>query len=157
MYQIYQIMPGDTLDAIASRNNTTVDELRKINGLNSATTLVPGNFIVVPRSENKYYDEYIVKKGDNLYSLAQTHHTNVDQILLLNGLKPSEFLYPGQELLIPKEGVSFYVTKDGDTLKMVADALKTTVQQLIEQNNNIYLSNEQLIVSEQQNREETSE
>ena len=40
---------------------------------------------------------------------------------------------------------------------MVADALKTTVQQLIEQNNNIYLSNEQLIVSEQQNREVTSE
>ena len=33
MYQIYQVQPYDTLDNIARNFNTTIDELKKINGI----------------------------------------------------------------------------------------------------------------------------
>ena len=34
MYQIYQVAPNDTIASIAGKFNTTIDEIRRLNGLN---------------------------------------------------------------------------------------------------------------------------
>ena len=146
MYQIYQVLPNDDINEIAKKFNTTVDNLIDINGLSYPVRLVPGNYIVVPKVESDYFETYVVKKGDNLYSIASRYGTDVATLELLNGLKKNEFIYPNQELLIPREGVSVYITKENDTIKSVADSLGMTWQELIEQNDTIYLLEDQLIV-----------
>ena len=35
MYKIYQVEYGDTIDKIAARTNTTSDNIKNINGINS--------------------------------------------------------------------------------------------------------------------------
>ena len=50
-------------------------------------------------SSNNYID-YVVKSGDNLYSIAKKYNTTVDEIKKLNGLT-SNLLSIGMELKIP--------------------------------------------------------
>lgn len=145
MYQIYQIEPNDTIALIAQKFNTTIDELRRINGMSMNSMLNPGNYIVVPGMQNNMYQMYTVKQGDNLYQIAMTLGTTVKNLLLINGLKEGEFIYPGQQLLIPNEGVNIYVTED-ETLDSVANKLGVSMQDLIEQNKSIYLLPEQIII-----------
>jgi membrane-bound lytic murein transglycosylase D len=42
---------------------------------------------------------YVVRKGDNLSSIAQKYHTTVATLMRINGLKKS-IIFPGQEILV---------------------------------------------------------
>ena len=64
----------------------------------------------------------------------------------INGLNIDEYIYPGQTLLIPKKGITVYITSVGDTIQSVSKKLNTTAQGLVYNNNNIYLLPDQLIV-----------
>ena len=55
MYQIYQVAPNDSLSSIATKFNTTIDEIRRINGMALNTMLMPGSYIVIPKVENGLY------------------------------------------------------------------------------------------------------
>ena len=66
----------------------------------------------------------------------------------MNGLEINEYIYPGQRLIVPKPGVKVYITKDGDTIKTVAEEIGTSDTSLIVYNPNIYLLPEQLIAYE---------
>ena len=48
--------------------------------------------------------------------------------------------------MVPKNGVSFYVTRNDDTLDTVVDRFGTNASDLARQNKIIYLTNDQLIV-----------
>lgn len=145
MYQIYQIAANDTLASIAQKFNTTIDELRRINGMGMNYMLNPGNYIVIPSMQNNMYKTYIVKKGDNLYQIAMENGTTVQNLLLINGLEESGYIYPNQQILIPNEGVNIYVTEE-ETLSDVSNKLGISMQDLIEQNTSIYLLPEQIII-----------
>ena len=111
MYTIYQIMVGDTLESIASKFNTDVNNLLKINNIDN-NTLFPGNSIVVPRN-NSYLMEYIVKEGDTIYSIARKNNVSKDTLLSLNGLNEYDYIYPNQQILIPMENVGTYLKSIG--------------------------------------------
>lgn len=145
MYQIYQIATNDTLPSIAQKFNTTIDELRKINGMGMNYMVSPGNYLVVPNLMNDMYKAYTVNQGDNLYKIAMSNGTTIQNLLLINGLKENEFIYPGQQILIPNEGVNIYVTEE-ETLDDVAKKAGVSIQDLIEQNSSIYLLPEQIII-----------
>lgn len=145
MYQIYQIAANDTLAAIAQKFNTTIDELRRLNGMGMNYMLSPGNYIVIPSNQNNMYQTYTVKKGDTLYQIAMDKGTTVQNLLLINGLKESDYIYPDQQILIPGEGVNIYVTEN-ETLNSVASKLGMSTEDLINQNNSIYLLPEQIII-----------
>lgn len=144
MYQVYQIAPNDTLASIAQKHNTTIDELRRINGMGMNYLLTPGNYIVIPKMQNDMYQTYIVKKGDNLYQIAMEMGTTVQNLLLINGLEDSGYIYPNQQLLIPNKDVGVYVTEE-ETLTSVANKLGISETDLINQNQSIYLIPEQII------------
>ena len=84
-------------------------------------------------------------QGDTLYDIARRYNVSVDNLALLNGLDKQDFIYPGQEILVPKKDVKFYITKAGDTIVSVADYFETTIENLLEQNSVIYLLPEQLL------------
>ena len=141
MYKTYQVLAKDTWENIASKFHTSVDALQELNGM---TMLIPGSIIVVPKVvESDYFTKYTIQKGDNLYEISKKFHTNVDVLLNANGLEKDDYLYPGQELLIPREGIAMYVTKEGETLVDVSKKLGTTQSSLIQDNEFIYLLPEQ--------------
>ena len=49
--------------------------------------------------------------------------------------------------MIPKSGYSFYITKEGDTLNLVADRFNRKIDELTKMNTTIYLLPGQLMIN----------
>lgn len=95
----YVVRPGDSLWLIAQRYNTTVDAIKKLNGLTSDMLSI-GQTLKIPSTQPLPYIEYTVRPGDTLWLLAQRYGTTVESIRKLNGLT-SDILNIGQVLRIP--------------------------------------------------------
>ena len=146
MYQIYQIMPGEDLQIIANKFNTTEENLVNINGLMMPYMLQPGNYLVVPKTNNnELFYEYTVIKGDNLYSIAGRYQTDVDTLQKLNGLEDNAYLYPNQKLLIPKENIGVYITEE-ESLEDISNKSGIDFNTLWQQNKKIQVMPDQVIV-----------
>lgn len=143
MYKVYQVMPGETLDSIAKKLGTTIEKLMELNG---NIVLTPGMNIIVPTSGNDLFKTYTVKQGDNMYAIARTNNVNYEDLIRLNGLDKEDYIYPGQEILIPNENVEIYITEEGSTLKDAVSNLGADVNSIIMQNDTLYLQPDQLIV-----------
>jgi len=147
MYKIYQVEYGDTIDIIANKTNTTSDNIKNINGFNSDGDLVVGSLIIVPKETDKVFENYIVKAGDSVYSIARMYNVDPDTLLMLNGLNKNDYIYPNQEIIVPLQGVSIYVTKQGDTIDGVITNLGIDANTLNKQNKRIFLIEDQLIIN----------
>lgn len=100
-YIIYEVRKGDSLWKIANNNNTTVDELIKLNNLDNLTLQI-GEKIKIPiTEEEKPITVYVVKSGDTLWSIAKANNTDVNTLKQINNLK-SNLLSLGQEIIIPQ-------------------------------------------------------
>jgi murein DD-endopeptidase MepM/ murein hydrolase activator NlpD len=86
------------------------------------------------------FDEYTVRKGDNLYEIAEDFNSSVKVIRNANDLE-STVIHSGQELIIPKTGmgggldtdfydVIAYKVQPGDTLEKLAQRYHTTVNRI---------------------------
>ena len=145
MYQIYQMMPGDDLETVANKFNTTKENIMAINGFSSVTMLMPGTYMVVPKMNDETYYTYTVQQGDNLYSIARRFGVTSDAIESLNGLKKNEYIYPTQELLIPTEGLSTYITEE-ETLEDISKKSGVSLSDLVEQNKSLYVLPDQVVI-----------
>lgn len=85
---------------------------------------------------NEIYINYIVKRGDTLYSIAKKYNTTVNSIKNLNSLV-SDNIGVGQTLRIPITNNYYflYTIKKGDTLWNIAREYNTTVENLRNLNN----------------------
>ena len=92
----YIVKKGDTLYSISRKFNISVNDLKKINNLNSDLLSV-GQSLLVGKNNKK---EYIVEKGDTLYSISRKFNTSVSELVSLNDLS-NTILSIGQKLLIP--------------------------------------------------------
>ncbi len=97
------------------------------------------------KMENPYYSLYEIKKGDSLYKISKEYNVNTKLLAELNGLNIDDYIYPEQILLIPKKDVSYYITKDGDTLYSISNIFDTKEINIISQNKTIYLLPGQMI------------
>jgi len=115
-----QVKKGDVLEKIAKVHSTTVQELMKINKL-SSTSLHIGQVLKVPNivvaakpaassvpasaqpdngdSSVKYY---VVKSGDNPWTIAVKNHIKVEDLLRLNNMDEAKArkLKPGDQIRI---------------------------------------------------------
>lgn len=146
MYEIYTVSNIDTLESIAKKYGTTEEILAQINGFPTNYQLKPQTEIIVPTETNQTYKYYTVKKGDNVYQIAKKHNVDYDLLLKLNGLDKDDYIYPNQTLLLPKTGLTVYLTKQGDTLSDVAENLNTNIEELLKENQRIYLAPEQILI-----------
>ncbi len=95
----YVVQPGDSLWIIAQRYGTTVDAIKRLNGL-SGDMLNIGQVLKIPAGQAPGYIEYTVRAGDTLWLLSRRYNTTVDAIKQLNRLS-SDMLSIGQVLKIP--------------------------------------------------------
>ena len=138
---VYIVQKGDTLYSVAMANNTTVDELKRINNLTS-NILSTGQLLKIP-SALLTESTYIVKKGDSLYSIANKYNTTVDELKRINNLT-SNILSIGQVLKLPSDKVSDvekeentinYTVQKGDSLYSIARKYSTTIDKIKDLNN----------------------
>lgn len=148
MYKIYQVEYGDTIDKIANKTNTTIDNIKKINGFETDSDLMVGTLIIVPNdsTNNRYFKTYTVKQGDSIYSIAKSYGIDPSTLLMLNGLNKADFIYPNQEITIPDNDVTMYITKQGDTIKFITNNLGIDANTLNEENDKIFVVEDQLII-----------
>ena len=146
MYKIYQVEYGETLEDIASKVKTTVDDLININGFDQNKNLNVGDLIIVPNNKGNIFEKYIVNVGDTVYSIAKMYNIDLGTLLLINGLNENDFIYPNQEIMIPSKDYVIYITQSGDTLLKVARNLGVDANTLSNENDKIFLIEDQLIV-----------
>ena len=146
MFLKYTIKNDDNLDDVALRFNSDKDEIMDINNIYFPDTLRDGMDIVVPSKDNIYFDTYVINKGDTLFKIAKEYDVNSKLLALLNGLNMDDYIYTGQEIMIPKKGYSYYITVDGDTIDTVSDAFLVDKSKLLEDNPTIYLLKDQVLV-----------
>jgi LysM repeat protein len=102
----YTVQAGDTLSAIAFRFGITVSDVMQMNNLYSPW-IFPGQRLAIPVSgvamgfEQPAGTYYTIRAGDTLAGVALRHRTTVPAILQANNLSQSQFIFPGQQLVIP--------------------------------------------------------
>ena len=146
MYKIYQVEYGDTIETIASKTGTTSKNIKNINGINSEADLIVGSLIIVPKEENKVFETYTVKRGDSIYSIAKTYNVDTSTLLLLNGLNKDDYIYPNQEITIPKNDLVVYVTRQGDTIRGIINNLGIDADTFNRENGRIFVVEDQLVI-----------
>ena len=145
MFDKYIIKSGEDLNIIASKFNTTASYLQEIND-RYLNDLRVGMEITVPNNSKMYFQFYTIEAGDSLYGIARKYNINPNLLASLNGLNMEDYIYPGQEILIPKSNYSYYITAEGDTLDSVASTFDSDKNKLLAENETIYLLAGQLLV-----------
>lgn len=146
MFDSYIVEKGDTLESISNRFNVSPEYLIDINNLYYNEDFKEGRELIVPKIEDVYFNTYKVSSGDTLYMIAKKYNVNPKLLSAVNGINETDYIYPNQEIMVPKSGYSYYITAEGDTLSMVKDAFDTSFEKLLKENKTIYLLPEQLIV-----------
>ncbi|MCI6266133.1 MAG: LysM peptidoglycan-binding domain-containing protein [Erysipelotrichaceae bacterium] len=146
MYEIYTVKEQDTLDKIAEEYGTTVGVLVQIKGFGQDDVLLPGNRIVVPVMRKQPYQYYTVKKGDNMYEIAKKNNIDYHLLLQLNGLDKDDYIYPNQTIMLPSKGLKVYLTQNDDTLDSILNKMNVSLDELMKENNKIYLRPEQILI-----------
>ena len=143
--QTYTVKKGDTLYGISNQFGVSVVDLKNLNNLKD-NNLKIGQVLKISQNSGTNPDStinYIVKKGDSLYSIARVYKTTVQEIQKLNNLK-SNTLSIGQELQIPENYVNDasenlptyinYTVKKGDSLYSIAKKHGITTDTIIKDN-----------------------
>ena len=92
-----------------------------------------------------FFDIYKIEKGDSLYKISNEFNVNPVLLATLNGLNIDDYIYPEQEILVPKNGYMYYITTEGDTIDLVADKFGINNEFLMK-DNTIYLLPGQLLI-----------
>ena len=95
----YIVQKGDSLYSISRKFGITIDALKNNNNIVD-NTLIVGQVLSIPTQNENTSNLYVVKRGDNLWSIAQKYGVTVNAIRILNNLT-SDVLKIGQTLIIP--------------------------------------------------------
>jgi len=167
-FMTYIVLPNDSLLSIAEKFGVEVSDLIKENNLEYIYSLVPGLELIIPKqdeskieeleteenivdeintnnSANNLFSYYIVKKGDNLYTIGKRYNVSPQVIAEINDLDVNAIIYPEQQILVPREGAGIYITKEGDTMESISQNLGILPEDMLINNENIYLQKDQLI------------
>ena len=137
---------GEDINSIAKKFLTKESVLMEINNIPFPDYFREGKEIIVPINKEKYFEYYTIKKGDSLYKIARENNVNPELLALLNGLDPDDYIYPNQEIMLPKNNYSYYVTAEGDTIDLILKKINVDKNTFMKQNETIYLMPGQLLV-----------
>ena len=146
---VHVVRRGDSLDLIARRYGTTVEGLRRANGLGSSL-IHPGQPLRISGSERPVDPAtggrgeapagdavavHVVRRGDSLDRIARRYGATVGGLRRANGLR-SSLIHPGQSLRVPgarpaaADAVTLHVVRRGDTLDRIARLYGATIAAL---------------------------
>ncbi len=97
---VHTVRRGDNLWKLASRYGTTVDRIKRDNGL-TGDELDIGQKLTINTGLPPGSKTYLVRRGDTISKIADAHRISMNALLRANGLSKYSTIYPGQVLLIP--------------------------------------------------------
>lgn len=119
----YTVKSGDTLSAIASRYQTSNEELAKLNRISANSMVILGQKLTVPDSEvaeaEKTPTSYTVQSGDTLTGVAVRFKLSPQELADMNGLKANSNLIRGANLSLVASSAS---NKKGADRKVDSEA-----------------------------------
>ena len=112
---IYVVQPGDSLGYIAQQKWVTVYDLMRVNGIQNADIIYVGQQLLIPGcsaagaptyQQPTYAPEpqkrwHTVRPGDTISQICATYGVDPNTLISVNGIANPNFIYVGQELLIP--------------------------------------------------------
>jgi len=113
-YQQYTVRKGDTYWTISQKYNVPLNELLSVNNAYDGDILYVGDIIKIPKSNNSSspgddasdsayitYTTHTVKNGDTLWNIAIKYGIPYSELLEVNSLNESSYIYTGMKLTIP--------------------------------------------------------
>ena len=141
---VYKVQRGDTLWAIAGKNNVTLSGLLSANpnmDKNSRLAIGQEIFLPVGGASNPIEtvdpavnplvsqgEPYVVKPGDSMTRIAQIHGVSLASLLQANGMSANSIIRPGQTLSIPAGGASSTAVPSAPSLIVPPGATTHTVK-----------------------------
>jgi membrane-bound lytic murein transglycosylase D len=130
-YYYYRVRRGDNLSTIARKHRTTVSQLRRLNDISNRTLLRVGRSLKVPDNggdgikfvtddeearepasrrrgavaavEKREATYHIVRRGDNLSTIARRYNISMEELLKLNKISNRSVIRKGQKLRVRPE------------------------------------------------------
>jgi spore germination protein len=125
---VHVVRAGENLWSISKQYGVSIQTLINLNGLPTASSIVPGLALYIPDNQLPFRF-YQIKKGDMLWKLAQQFHTNTAAIIAANpGIDPNRLVI-GQKINIPSPiklniaTLGFVVPSSGSTILSLLDTL----------------------------------
>ena len=101
----HSVKKGETLYSISRLYNISLDEILTENKIEDPSKIKAGYSLKIPDKNAlkiNEYKEYIVEKGDTLYSIAKKHDVDINIIIKENNFDTKSILKIGQLIKIPK-------------------------------------------------------
>lgn len=97
----HTVQSGESLWSISQQYNTSVDELKTLNHLNS-NIIIPNQQLEVSAKENSTSGNgiYIVQPGDTLFKISKAYGVTVDQLLAWNNISTPNLIYAGDTITV---------------------------------------------------------
>jgi murein DD-endopeptidase MepM/ murein hydrolase activator NlpD len=94
----------------------------------SLNTLIPKD------RARRSVEEYIIKGGDTLSTIAEYYDISIESILWANNMSATDYIKPGQKLEIPPSDGVLVTVKSGDTLTSLAEKYEASDQAIADFN-----------------------
>lgn len=145
----YEVQSGDSLWSLASKYDTEVKIIKKINYLNNDLLSI-NDTLLIPLSKSKSnnfipYEMYIVSEGDTLWSIAKEYNIEIRDLSRMNSIDENSYLQLGQQLSIGNKNIHrnmeskkrtiLYSVKQGDNLFKISELFDVSIRSIEEINN----------------------
>jgi membrane-bound lytic murein transglycosylase D len=143
------VQSGDSLWGLASKYDTEVKIIKKINYLNNDLLSI-NDTLLIPLSKSKSnnfipYEMYIVSEGDTLWSIAKEYNIEIRDLSRMNSIDENSYLQLGQQLSIGNKNIHrnmeskkrtiLYSVKQGDNLFKISELFDVSIRSIEEINN----------------------
>ncbi len=147
-YRVHVIRRGESLSVLANRYATSVKSIMAMNGLKKSNYIKEGWRLKIPTGSGRVTFtqadmspgstlRYVVRRGDSLWKIANSHGTTMKSIKTYNNLNTT-VLSVGQVLLIPggqSDNLVKYQVRNGDSPYLIAQRHKMRLSEFLSINN----------------------
>ncbi|MCC9197879.1 LysM peptidoglycan-binding domain-containing protein [Arthrobacter sp. zg-Y820] len=148
----HRIEAGDTASSIAVRYGVSLDEVLRVNNLQSSSLIFAGEELRLPAGGSSAASStsgaaagtYTVEAGDTLSGIASSNGVGLESVLAVNGLTMTSVIMPGQEIALSGGSASAaapasaaaanHTVEAGDTLTGIAARHGVSVAALMSAN-----------------------
>lgn len=124
-YTTYTVQKGDTYWTISQKYGVSLSSILAANNAYDGATLYVGNVVKIPKSGSSggsggstsgayvTYTTHTVKSGDTLWNIALQYGIPYSELLEVNSLSESSYVYTGMKLTIPVHHIPVKYAPEG--------------------------------------------
>ena len=133
-----RLVAGLNIDALMSDSTGIGGSVEYINSVDQGSAFLWNNTSeieeTVPTSDRVGLRKYVVRSGDTPAAIANSFGLSLDTLLWSNDLSSSDYIQPGDELMIlPMDGLAYEV-QYGDTISTIASRYKADGEEILRVN-----------------------